>query len=336
MDVEVLTADSTRELPEAEILYGAPVRRVRAWPRDGDQLVAPEIARYVAQGAWDVVHVQCYQTFVAPTAMAAAGRTRSPYVLTFHGGGHSSRFRNAIRRPQLQVLRPLLQRSSALIASAEWEIDYYSSMLDIPASKFVLIPNGGDLPPAPAEPPRRDGKLLVSVGRLERYKGHQFAITALPDVLRTVPDARLWIAGDGPFEPELRALAERLGVGDRVDIRAVRDRAAYVAELSGASVAMLLSEFETHPIAAIEAIRLGIPMLVANNSGLAELARKGLAHAVSLEAGGTAHAAEIVRLIQRPPPPPQLTMPTWDDCVDQLVSLYRSVATRRALATATV
>jgi len=282
-----------------------------------------------------MVHVQCYQTFVAPTAMAAAARARTPYVLTFHGGGHSSPFRNAVRRPQLQVMRPLLKRSATLIASADWEIDHYSSMLGLPATKFVLIPNGADLPPAPAEPPRRDGKLLVSVGRLERYKGHQHAIAALPEVLRAVPDARLWIAGDGPFEDELRALAERLGVGDKVEIRAVRDRAAYVAELSGASVAMLLSEFETHPIAAIEAIRLGIPMLVADNSGLAELARKRLAQAVSLDAGGAAHAAEIVRLIHDPPPAPQLEMPTWDDCVDQLMSLYRSVATRRASTPAT-
>ena len=86
------------------------------------------------------------------------------------------------------------------------------------------------------------------------------------------------------------ALADRLGVGDRVEIRAVRERDAYVAELSGASVAMLLSEFETHPMAAIEAIRLGIPMLVANNSGLTELADKGLP--VGASSGAAANGGE--------------------------------------------
>jgi glycosyltransferase involved in cell wall biosynthesis len=323
--VEVLTADPSHSLPATEMLYGAPVRRARAWPRNEDYRFAPGVARRIQEGDWDVVHIQCYQTLVAPMAMAAAARAGIPYVLTFHGGGHSSRWRNQVRRPQLYVLRPLLARAAALIATADWEVESYAMMLRLPRSKFVVIPNGGDLPPVPEQPAERKGTLIVSIGRAERYKGHQRVIAALPRIIDEVPDVRLWIAGEGPYVDELAELATKLGVADRVEIKSVRNRAEYAQLLSGASVAAMLSEFETHPMGALEAITLGVPTLVADNSGLAELAAKGLAQPVPLRAGEAAHAAAIVRLIRDPPAAPDVVMPSWDACVDSLVALYGSV-----------
>lgn len=323
--VEVLTADPSHSLPVTEMLYGAPVRRARAWPLNADYRFAPGIAGGIREGVWDVAHIQSYQTLVAPIAMAAAARAGIPYVLTFHGGGHSSRWRNRVRRTQLYALRPLLARAAALVATADWEVDHYSAMLRFPRSKLVLIPNGGDLPPVPEQRAQRDGTLIVSIGRAERYKGHQHVIAALPRIVAAFPDARLWIAGEGPYEGELAALAGRLGVADRVEIKAVQDRADYAYLLAGASAAVLLSEFETHPMGALEAITLGVPTLVADNSGLAELATKGLAQAVALLAGETAHAEAIVRLIRDPPAATDVVMPSWDDCVDSLVALYGSV-----------
>ncbi len=257
--------------------------------------------------------------------MAAASRAGIPYVLTFHGGGHSLWWRNRVRRIQLYALRPLLARAAALIATADWEVDHYALMLRLPRDRFVLIPNGSDLPPVSERPVQRDGTLIVSIGRAERYKGHQHVIAALPHVIAAFPDARLWIAGDGPFEGELAALASKLAVADRVEIKAVRDRAEYAQLLAGASVAALLSEFETHPMGALEAITLGVPTLVADNSGLAELAKKGLAQAVPLRAGEAAHAEAIIRLIRDPPTTSDVVIPSWNDCVDSLVDLYELV-----------
>ena len=53
-----------------------------------------------------------------------------------------------------------------------------------------MIRNGGTLPPAPAGTVAVPGR-IVSSGRLERYKGHQRAIAALPHVMREVPDAHV-------------------------------------------------------------------------------------------------------------------------------------------------
>jgi glycosyltransferase involved in cell wall biosynthesis len=326
--VDVLTVDPTGEMPRCEELFGARVRRVRSWPAGADYRFAPAIIGHVLRARCDVVHVQCYQTLVAPFAMLAAARAGIPYVLTFHGGGHSSHWRHANRDKQLRILQPLLARAARLIATAEWEVEYYSALLGLPAKRFAIIPNGGDLPAPPEHVAPPSGTLIVSVGRAERYKGHRRVLAALPDVIREVPDARLWIAGEGPDAAELAALAQQLGVSDRVEIKAERDREQYAARLAGASLAALLSEFETHPIAALEAITLGVPTLVADNSGLAELARKGLARAVALNGSDTAHAAAMVEMIREPPPAPapSLAPPSWDDCVDSLLELYRALS----------
>ena len=147
-------------------------------------------------------------------------------------------------------MRPLLARAAALVAVARFEIDEYSSELRIPPSRFVLIPNGVDLP----EPVDRGdtmtvasaGPLIASVGRLERYKGHQRVIAAMPAVRRVLPDARPWIAGTGPYEAQLRRIAEELGVADAVEISSVPadDRGAMAGRLAKADLVVLLSDFE--------------------------------------------------------------------------------------------
>jgi glycosyltransferase involved in cell wall biosynthesis len=332
--VEVLTVDHIGELPRHGTVNGAPVRRVRSWPRGADYRFALGIANSVHSSDCNIVHIQGYQTLVAPIAMLAAASAGIPYVLTFHGGGHSSRWRHASRGVQLRVLRPLLARAARLVATADWEVGYYSKLLGIPIERFVVIPNGGDLPrvSAPAAPP--EGTLIVSVGRVERYKGHHRVLAALPHVIREVPDAHLWVAGDGPHKAELSAQAQALGIADRVEISAITDREQYATRLAGASLAALLSEFETHPMAVLEAITLGIPTLVGDNSGLAELAEKGLARSVPLDESDLAHARAMVEMIREPPPRSDLVLPTWDECVDSLLDLYGEILRPDTHATA--
>ncbi len=332
--VTVLTADPSRTLPRREIVDGIDVIRVPAWPRGGDQRLAPGIAGAVSRLRADVIHVHCYQTLVSPVAMMAAARARIPYALTFHGGGHSIRWRNRIRTPQLRILRPLLARAAALVATAEWEIEHYSSLLGLPAEQFRLIPNGGDLPAPRATRSVRAGTLIVSIGRAERYKGHHLVLRALPHVLREIGDARVWIAGEGPYEAELRRVADDLGIGERVEIGALRDREAYADRLAGASLATLLSEHETNPVAALEAIGLGVPTLVADNSGMLELVAKGMATATSLTDDSRAHARRIVELIRDPPPAVTggISAWSWEECAAATLALYDEIHRRRPRA----
>ncbi len=329
VQVSVLTTDREGKLPPCEQINGVHVRRARAWPARRDYYFAPEIYPYIQQHKWDLIHLQSYHTLVAPLAMLAARQAHVPYLVTFHGGGHSSRLRNALRGMQWSLLRPLISKAERLIAVAEFEIEFWGKIFGVPAGRFVFIPNGADLPPL-----KRSGRgvtngrtVIASIGRLERYKGHQRIIAALPYILKQCPDVQLWIAGVGPYESTLRDLANKLNVSDHVEIRAVpvseRDRMA--EEVSQAALVVLFSEYETHPIAVLEAIALGCPALVAATSGLNELADKGLAQAISLDSTPRQVAEAVLEQLRQPHFPPPFKLPTWDECATDLFMLYQQV-----------
>ncbi len=309
------------------------IRRVPAHPRERDWMFAPGIVPVIAGGGWDVIHVQSYHTLVAPIAMASAAGRRIPYIVTFHGGGHSKQLRNRARRGQRALLRPLLVRAAALVALAPFEIDAYSAQLRIPRERFTLIPNGVELPAVPAADasngqPAPGHPLIASLGRLERYKGHHRVIAAFPHVRAAEPGARLWVAGSGPYEAELRRLSADLGIADAVEISAVAadDRTEMARRLSQVDLVVLLSDFETHPIAALETISAGRPLLVATGSGLGELARRGLARAIDPDLSPQQAAAAIVRELRDPLARAPVALPTWDECATELLALYRRAA----------
>lgn len=331
-EITILTTDRTHALPPREVRDGVTIVRVPAGPARRDYHFAPGIVPIIAGGNWDVVHCQSYHTLVAPMAMLAAQRAQRPYVVTFHGGGHSSRLRNTLRGGQWALLRPLMARAARLVAIARFEIGLYGQRLGLGAERFALIPNGADLPAvqAGAAPEGRD--LVLSIGRLERYKGHHRVIAALPILLRERPTVCLRVVGAGPEEARLRDLTRRLGVAERVEIGPVppTDRRAMAALLAQASLVTLLSDYETHPIAALEALSLGRPVLVAHGSGMAELAELGLARAVAADAAPAEVAAAMLAQLRHPLIPPPLALPTWDDCAAGLLDLYHTVARRPA------
>jgi glycosyltransferase involved in cell wall biosynthesis len=334
-DVAVLTTDASRSLPTHEVLDGIPVERVPAWPRKRDYLWAPAVYRRLRERSTDIVHCQGYHTFVAPMAMLSASRAGLPYVVTLHSGGHSSSLRTRIRPLQWRALRPLLTRASRLVAVSRFEAELIGGGLGLPHDRFTVVPNGADMPVddtadiVDGHPVRRD--LVLSIGRLERYKGHQHVIAALPHVVRRRPDVRLRILGFGPYESELRALAGRLGVADRVEIGGIPggDRVAVARMLAEAALVVSLSDYEAHSIAALEAAYLGRPMLVRESTGLAELVERRLAVGVPVGADDETVAAAIVQQLESPMPPGSFELATWDDCTARLLELYRSVLTHR-------
>jgi glycosyltransferase involved in cell wall biosynthesis len=326
-EVTILTTDRTGRLARREQLNGVPGVRVRAWPASRDWYLAPGIYLAVTGGSWDLVHCQGYHTFVPPLAMLAALRARTPYVLTFHSGGHGSPLRNRLRGPQRSVLRPLLARARRLIAVSNFEADFFARQLRLPGARFVTIPNGATMAwPAGGSTADDGAPLILSIGRLERYKGHHRLIEALPIVLRSLPRARLRIVGAGPYEAELRRLAQASPAAERIEIGSIdpADRAAMAATIASASLVALLSEYEANPVAVMEALALRRRVLVADTSGLSELAARGLARAIPLASTADQVAAAIVAQIGAPPPA-ELELPTWDACAARLVDVYRQV-----------
>ena len=111
-----------------------------------------------------------------------------------------------------------------------------------------------------------DDFIVMSVGELNANKNHQLVINAIKDL----PDVKYIIVGIGPLTEELKALALRLGVSDRVRFLGYRTD---VRELLWASDCFVFPSLrEGLGLAAIEALSAGLPIVATNVGGIADYA----------------------------------------------------------------
>jgi glycosyltransferase involved in cell wall biosynthesis len=328
-EITVLTTDRTRRLPRDEVVEGISVLRVPAWPRRRDYYLAPGIAAVIRQRRWDLVHCQGIHNLVPLIAMVSGRRAGIPYLVTFHTGGHSSRLRNAMRTTQWRLAGPLLRNAVSLIAVSRFEAAALARHARLGDGRVIVIQNGGALPPPRPGTVAVTGR-IVSSGRLVRYKGHQRVIEALPYVMRGVPEAHLLILGSGPYERDLYELARHLGVSDRVSIKhmAPADRQGMATALAESSVVAALSDYEAHPVAVMEALCVGRPVVGYDVAGVGELIVEGWVRGVPYGAPAATLAQELVKAMSSPSQA-HAQLPSWDSCADQLAHVYLSSLGRR-------
>ncbi|HWI61611.1 MAG TPA: glycosyltransferase family 4 protein [Symbiobacteriaceae bacterium] len=143
--------------------------------------------------------------------------------------------------------------------------------------KVRVIPNGIDLKPSVTGPlPPREQfaapgqKLIYHIGRLVPEKGVAVLLEAMPHILRR-HDAKLVVAGTGPFGDELRRRANQLGLGDRCHFVGWVDDATAYALYKYADVAVVPSTYEPFGIVALEAMAAGAPLVASDVGGLHEI-----------------------------------------------------------------
>jgi glycosyltransferase involved in cell wall biosynthesis len=143
-----------------------------------------------------------------------------------------------------------------------------------PADRAHYLPNFVD---AATLPPLSRGEfdtpedvpLLVALGRLHTNKAFDVLITALAQI----PEAVLWIAGEGPEKENLVALAAQNGVSDRLRFLGWRDDAA--ALYAAADVFVCPSRHEPLGNVVIEAWAQRCPVVAADASGPKALIEDG-------------------------------------------------------------
>ncbi len=123
----------------------------------------------------------------------------------------------------------------------------------------VVLPNGVDLDAFPWPPPERREPVVLYVGRLGPRKGllrllHAFALLGRPEL-------RLVLLGEGSLRPRLEAEAARLGLGRRVVFAGFADRATVARALARCRVFVLPSTYEGMPLALLEAMAAGAPVV---------------------------------------------------------------------------
>jgi glycosyltransferase involved in cell wall biosynthesis len=134
---------------------------------------------------------------------------------------------------------------------------------------------------------------ILFVGRLVPYKGPRIVIEAFAGSESLRRDAEVVIVGDGPQRTELAALAEHLGVADRVRFRGALPQSGVAEEFRQASVFAFPSIREFGGAVVMEAMACGLPCVVVNHGGPGEYVTSGTGAA--LPVGTTADRIAAVR-----------------------------------------
>jgi glycosyltransferase involved in cell wall biosynthesis len=166
------------------------------------------------------------------------------------------------------------QGFDALVANTE-DIAEWIVAQGWPAGRVRCIPNFATAPPKTeavdraslATPP--DAPLLLAMGRLHEAKAHDVTLQALTEL----PGAWLWIAGVGPLEAKLKAMADALGVADRV--RFLGWRTDPSALYRSADVCVFPSRYEPLGNVVIQAWAHGLPVVAAASQGPLALIEDG-------------------------------------------------------------
>ena len=136
---------------------------------------------------------------------------------------------------------------------------------------FSVIPNGVDLErvdatlakvsgPGPERVADRRRFELINVGKFTEQKGHDFLL----DALQRLPGVGLTLVGDGSERPRIEKRVQDEGLADRVRFTGLVPRETVYAELLAADLFVSPALWEGLPIAVLEAMALGRPMLLSD------------------------------------------------------------------------
>lgn len=308
-DVTVLTADNGKDVRTKESRNGIEVIRHRGFSPSGAFHVAPEILTTIRRFDADIVHAHNYHSLLI--LFAAMGVDDARLVVTPHYHGGSESF---IRDRLLSVYKPAgvwsLRQADEIIAVSNWERNKLQADFGVEAT---VIPNGIDIDRfRDAEPQKHERPYMLTVGRLEKYKGVQHVIRALPDL----PEYDLFVVGSGPYQENLQEIAVSAGVEDQVVFLGYVNDAELPSLYAGANVYVTMSEFESFGITVGEALSAGTPAVVRNVGALSEWGKRDDCIAVNPEdiESAVRNAVKIDA--------PQNKIPRWDDTVDALVNYY--------------
>jgi glycosyltransferase involved in cell wall biosynthesis len=151
---------------------------------------------------------------------------------------------------------------------------------------------------------------LIAVGRLVKRKGFEYLIESMKHLPTEI---QLLIIGDGPLEQELRNVAMRAGVSDRVFLLGYQTRERIWEYLQVSDCFVLSSLHEGLGIVVQEAMCAGLPIVSSNNGGQVDLIRDGRNGVLVRPMDSQALSAAIKEIYSRPDTASEMRRNNLDD-----------------------
>jgi glycosyltransferase involved in cell wall biosynthesis len=234
-----------------------------------------DVMRRLAAGQVSLLHVHIASDasfwrkamFIVPARLLGV-----PYLLHMHGGRFLEFFRNGLVPGRRAFIRWIYRGASRVIVlSEEWRAMVASVE---PACRFAVIPNPVDIPAWSARLSEGPPQVLF-LGVLEERKGVHDLLRAWSRIVARHPGARLVLAGSGS-EKIVAGLARELGVESSVTMPGwvTADERAQLLRTSW--VLALPSHVEAMPMAVLEAMAAGLPVVATRVGGIPSAVSEGV------------------------------------------------------------
>jgi len=229
------------------------------------------LARLVREECPTVIHARNWGAWPDISVGRLLVRPRTPLVLSFHGLGEAG-YMPWRRRCASYVLA---RAATALVTVSARSKQLMVAKWGWPNRRVEVIPNGVDTDRfCPANQPGSQIRFTVgTIGNLRPVKNHAMLIEACAMLVRRGVNLEARIAGEGDERDRLVALAESLGVADRVKLLGyVENTPAFLQQLD---VFVLSSDSEQHPNALNEAMACGLACVATRVGCVGELLDEG-------------------------------------------------------------
>jgi glycosyltransferase involved in cell wall biosynthesis len=239
---------------------------------------ALRLARHLRESRHDLVHAHGSQDLWTCVAARTLTRAQVPLIFTRHNtkrvAAHAAN-RWLYRQIDHLILvsGSILERYAPLLARADLRRERITVIhAAYRPDRFHPGVDGSRLRAEIGLPP--GAPLVGVVGRLVADKGQDDFLRAAALILRRRPEARFLLAGTGTLEPDLRALAESLGVAGQVRFLGFRDD---VPEITAALSVSVLPSVDCDASSTVikEALACGVPVVATSVGGASEILRPG-------------------------------------------------------------
>ena len=245
---------------------GVPVRTFGKQVGFSPRLIR-QLARSLREDRAEVLHP--HNAVVLHYGVAAARLARVPVVInTRHS--HNPKWDSKLE----WIWSRMVPQIDGVVFVSQGVREYYIQRKRLAPRNTHVIYNGIDLDKFLRRPARPGANLprlhFGTVGRLWPPKDHVTLIRAFAKVAADLPDSELHVLGEGPCRGEITRTAAELGVADRVKLHgAGLDVAGFLEKLD---IFVLSSLNEGLPIAVMEAMAAGLPIVSTRLSGVIEIA----------------------------------------------------------------
>jgi glycosyltransferase involved in cell wall biosynthesis len=253
------------------------------------------LVRFIREREIAVVHPQDVYTNVLGALAAALARV--PVIVTRVDLGHH------LAGYRRQLLVAVSRRADRVLVNA-LTIRDLAVREGVPVDRIAVVRNGVDLAAldaqaaAPPEAPAPAPGAFVNVANMHHpVKGQGDLLQAMKEVLRTHPEARLVLVGDGLRRPLLEREARWLGIADRVHF--LGHRRDVPALLARALAAVSASHAEGISNAVLEAMAMRLPLVATAAGGTPEIVREGQSGFLVPPGAPAALARRMTDLLER-------------------------------------